>query len=135
MVENYPLHKDIVAAWEATEATGQDRGAGWNCPRKMPHPHVRIPPAAVRTFCERHDIRKLALFGSVLGESFRPESDVDVLVEFRQGAVVGLLGLARIERELSDLVGRKVDLRTAADLSRYFRDDVVRSAEVLYVEE
>jgi hypothetical protein len=100
----------------------------------MPQPHVRIPPEAVRDFCERHDIAKLALFGSVLGESFRPDSDVDVLVEFRPGAVVGLLRLARIERELSGLVGRKVDLRTAADLSRYFRDDVVRSAEVLYDE-
>ena len=100
----------------------------------MSQSNVRIPPAGVRAFCQRHDIAKLALFGSVLGASFRPESDVDVLVEFRPGAVVGLLGLARIERELSDLVGRKVDLRTAADLSRYFRDDVVRSAEVLYDE-
>jgi predicted nucleotidyltransferase len=101
----------------------------------MPQAHIRIPPATVRAFCKRHDIAKLALFGSVLGQGFRPESDVDFLVEFRQGAVVGLLGLARIERELSDLVGRKADLRTAADLSRYFRDDVVRSAEVLYKEE
>ena len=100
----------------------------------MPQSHVRIAPQAVSAFCERHGIRTLALFGSILGDSFHPESDVDVLVEFRRGAVVGLIGLARIERELSDLFGRKVDLRTAADLSRYFRDDVVQSAEILYVE-
>jgi predicted nucleotidyltransferase len=101
----------------------------------MPQTHVNIAPQAVRAFCERHRIRRLALFGSVLGDSFHTESDVDVLVEFRQESVVGLIGLARIERELSDLFGRKVDLRTAADLSRYFRDEVVRSAENLYVEE
>ncbi|MHC4341745.1 MAG: nucleotidyltransferase family protein [Planctomycetota bacterium] len=101
----------------------------------MPQAHVRIAPQAVREFCELHRIRRLALFGSVLGDSFHPESDVDVLVEFRKGSVVGLIGLARIERELSHLFGRKVDLRTAADLSRYFRDEVVQFAENLYVEE
>ena len=86
----------------------------------------------IAAFCRRCQIRKLALFGSVLRGDFGPDSDVDVLVEFEPGAVVGLIRLAGIERELSDIFGRKADLRTRADLSRYFRDEVVRSAEVLY---
>lgn len=100
----------------------------------MPESRVRIPPANLKRFCQRYGIRRLSLFGSVLGDAFQPESDVDVLVEFRAGEVVGFFALARIERELSELIGRKVDLRTAADLSRYFRDEVVRSAEVLYAD-
>jgi len=84
-------------------------------------------------FCQRNHIRKLALFGSVLREDFRPDSDIDVLVEFEVAHVPGLLRIARMERELSELLGgRRVDLRTPEDLSRYFRDDVVASAEVLY---
>ena len=73
-------------------------------------------------------------FGSVLRGDFRPESDVDLLVEFAPGRVIGLIRLAGIERELSEMLGRKADLRTPADLSRYFRDDVVRTSEVLYEE-
>jgi len=101
----------------------------------MREPRVSIPRSTLRQFCRRHGIRRLALFGSVLGDAFRPDSDVDVLVDFQEEAVVGLFALARMERELSELIGRKVDLRTPADLSRYFRDEVVRSAEVLYAEE
>ena len=83
--------------------------------------------------CERHNIRRLALFGSVLKGADRPDSDVDLLVEFETGKAPGLLGLAAIESELSQLLGgRKVDLRTPQDLSRYFRDEVVRTAEVQY---
>ena len=86
-------------------------------------------------FCRAHRIRELALFGSVLRDDFRPDSDVDVLVHFEPGARVGLIGLAGMERELSGLLGgRKVDLRTAQELSRYFRDDVVAAAEVQYGE-
>lgn len=88
----------------------------------------------IAEFCRRNEIRKLSLFGSVLRENFRPDSDVDVLVEFQPRAVVGLFRLAAMELELSALLGRKVDLRTAADLSRYFRDEVLASAEVQYVE-
>ena len=73
------------------------------------------------------------MFGSVLRDDFRPDSDVDVLVEFEAGVVVGLIRLAGMEKELSDLLGRKVDLRTPAELSRYFRDEVVRTAMVCYV--
>lgn len=85
-------------------------------------------------FCRRHCIRRLALFGSVLRTDFREDSDIDVLVEFASGHTVGLIRLAGIERELSEMLGRKVDMRTPADLSRYFRDEVVRGAEVLYDE-
>jgi hypothetical protein len=95
---------------------------------------VSIDRGAVEAFCRRHHIRKLSLFGSVLRGDFRPESDVDVLVEFKQGHPVGLIRLAGIERELSGLLGRKADIRTAADLSRYFRDEVVAAAEVQYEE-
>lgn len=83
-------------------------------------------------FCRRNHIRKLAFFGSVLRSDFTAESDVDVLVEFEPGHVPGFIRLARMERELTEIIGRKVDLRTPEDLSRYFRDEVLREAEVLY---
>jgi predicted nucleotidyltransferase len=83
-------------------------------------------------FCQRNHIRRLAFFGSVLREDFSPESDVDVLVEFEPGAKVGLLRMAALESELSQIIGQKADLRTAADLSRYFRDEVIAEAQVQY---
>ena len=83
-------------------------------------------------FCRRHHIRRLALFGSVLRDDFRPDSDVDVLIEFEPGATAGFLRLAAMEIELSEVLKRKVDLRTPAELSRYFRDEVLRVAEVQY---
>ena len=89
----------------------------------------------IADFCHRHHIKKLSLFGSVTGEDFGPESDVDVLVEFEPGHVIGLIRLSAIESELSDLLGRKVDMRTPADLSRYFRQEVVEAAEVQYAQE
>jgi hypothetical protein len=83
--------------------------------------------------CRRHHIRRLSLFGSVLVGKDRPESDVDLLVEFEHGEAPGLLGLAAIEAELSALLGgRRVDLRTARDLSPHFRAEVTRTAEVQY---
>src|SRR2546423_1709115 len=88
---------------------------------------------ALASLCRRHHIRRLSLFGSRLKGTDRPESDVDLLVEFEPRAKPGLLTIASIETELSRLLdGRKVDLRTAQDLSRYFRDEVVRNAEVQY---
>jgi predicted nucleotidyltransferase len=93
---------------------------------------IDIPQEQVAQFCRRNRIRKLALFGSVLRDDFRPDSDVDVLVEFEPGAHVGLIRLAGMELELSGLLHRKVDLRTPADLSRYFRQEVVEAAEVQY---
>ena len=87
------------------------------------------------SFCREHHIKRLAFFGSVLRDDFGPQSDIDVLVEFEPGHVPGLLGLARLERELSTLFGgRKVDLRTPEDLSRYFREEVLREARVEYAE-
>lgn len=88
---------------------------------------------ALAGLCRRRRIRRLSLFGSVLKGNDRPDSDVDLLVEFEPGAVPGLLGLAAIEAELAALLGgRRVDLRTPEDLSRHFRAEVVRSAEVQY---
>jgi len=86
---------------------------------------------ALVEFCRRHHIRKMSLFGSVLRPDFRPDSDVDVLVEFESGCVPGLAFFS-MQRELSELLGRKVDLNTPADLSRYYRDAVLAEAEVLY---
>jgi uncharacterized protein len=92
-----------------------------------------VSEAELAPICRRHRIRKLSLFGSRLKGTARPDSDVDLLVEFEPNAVPGLLGIAAMELELSTLLGgRKVDLRTAQDLSRYFRDEVVRTAEVQY---
>jgi len=92
-----------------------------------------VSKAKLAEFCRRHHIKKLSLFGSVLREDFRPDSDIDMLVEFEPGHVPGLFGLADMETELSALLdGHKVDLRTPADLSRYFRDRVLREAEVQY---
>ena len=94
----------------------------------------RLPKPEVAEFCRRHHIRKLSLFGSVLRGGARPDSDVDLLVEFDPVHVPGLIRLAAMENELSALLGRKADLRTAEDLSPYFRDDVLDSAEVQYAE-
>ena len=93
---------------------------------------VEIPRDRLADFCRRHHIRKLSLFGSVLREDFRPDSDIDVLVEFEPDVAVGLIRLAGMELELSALLGRKVDMRTPAELSRYFRQEVVDTAEVQY---
>lgn len=88
---------------------------------------------ALDRLCRQHRIRRLALFGSVLKGTDGPDSDVDLLVEFEAGAVPGFLRLARIQGELSSLLGgRPVDLRTPQDLSRYFRDEVLREAEVQF---
>jgi uncharacterized protein len=95
-------------------------------------PPLAIPQDYVREFCERNHIRKLSLFGSVLTERFRPESDVDVLVEFEPGRTPGYFGLAGMEIELSEKLGRKVDLRTPRELSRQFRDEVLAAAAVQY---
>jgi predicted nucleotidyltransferase len=96
------------------------------------HPSLNIDESILTRFCEHHRIRRLALFGSQLKGTAKPDSDIDLLVEFDPKHIPGLLGIAGMEIELSDLLGKKVDLRTAEDLSRYFRDEVVRTAEVQY---
>ncbi len=95
---------------------------------------IDIPLPAIHGFCRRHGIRRLALFGSVLGDAFRPDSDVDVLVEFHPGRTPGL-ALIDIEDELSGLLGgRHVDLVTPKFLNRRIRVPVLESAVVLYEE-
>ncbi len=94
-----------------------------------------VPRQRIAAFCRQHGIRRLALYGSALRGDFRPDSDIDVLVEFEPGRTPSLLGIARLERELSPLFGtRKVDLRTPEDLSRYFRQEVIKEAEVQYAQ-
>ena len=93
---------------------------------------VNISGSKLAAFCHRHHMKSLALFGSVLRDGFKPDSDIDVLVEFESGKTPGFLELADMESELSALFeNRKVDLRTPQDLSHHFRDRVVREAEVL----
>jgi predicted nucleotidyltransferase len=96
---------------------------------------IVVPEHRIAQFCRQNHIRKLSLFGSVLRDDFRPESDIDVLVEFDPQRIPGFFRLLKMQAELSVLLGgRKVDLRTPEDLSRYFRDEVVRLAEVQYAE-
>lgn len=93
-----------------------------------------IPQSRLEDFCQRHHVCKLALFGSVLRSDFGPDSDIDILVEFEPGHVPGFFHLFDMEEEMSSLCGgRKVDLRTPQDLSRYFRDEVLAGAEIQYV--
>lgn len=95
---------------------------------------ITIPQEEVRDFCHRNHIRKLSLFGSVLRDDFDSESDIDVLVEFEPGAGVGFFELYDMEKELSRLFGgRKVEITTPRSLSKYFRDSVLKNAEVQYV--
>ncbi len=96
--------------------------------------HIALPKGKIAEFCKRHHIRKMSLFGSYLHGDFGPESDIDLLVEFESNHVPGLITLSGMEVELSETIGRKVDLRTPEDLSRYFRNEVVESAEVQYVQ-
>jgi len=91
-----------------------------------------ISQKELNSFCERNNISKLSLFGSVLGKDFGEESDIDVLVEFEVDHIPGYLGLARIEEEFSLLLGRKVDLNTSKSLSHYFRSEVMEQAKNLY---
>ncbi|HOE65199.1 MAG TPA: nucleotidyltransferase domain-containing protein [Candidatus Hydrogenedentes bacterium] len=94
---------------------------------------IKIDKQQIAAFCQKHYIIKLALFGSVLTDRFGPDSDVDVLFEYDPDHVPSLFAVARMERELSEILGRKADMRTSLDLSRYFREEVVQHAVVQYV--
>ena len=94
--------------------------------------NIRVSQARLADFCQRHHILRLAFFGSVLRDDFGPDSDIDVLVEFEPGHTPGLITLAGMEIELSQLFGRKADLRTPAELSHYFRQEVLDTAQVQY---
>ena len=94
---------------------------------------VEIPKDKIAELCQQYHIRKLALFGSVLRDDFRPDSDIDVLVEFEPGHTPGF-AFIDIQDQLSEILGRQVDLNTPQDLSRYFRTQVIEEAEVIYVQ-
>ena len=94
---------------------------------------LTVDEAALGRFCRRHRVSRLSLFGSALKGLAGPDSDIDLLVEFEPGGEPGLIGIAAMEAELSALLpGRRIDLRTPQDLSRYFRDEVMATAEVQY---
>ena len=93
---------------------------------------IDIPAEEIAEFCKRNHIQRLSLFGSVLRDDFRPESDVDVLVEFEEGKTPGF-AFIRMQDELTELFGRRVDLNTPNCLSKYFHDDVIARAKVIHV--
>ena len=93
---------------------------------------IKLDKEQIARFCQKNHIRKLSLFGSVLREDFREDSDVDFLVEFDCEHIPGLFALMGMEEELSEMLGRKADMRTPKDLSRYFREDVLRNAVLQY---
>lgn len=93
---------------------------------------VHFPEDRIADFCRRHGVGRLSLFGSILGDEFRADSDVDVLVEFQSGRTPGVFGFGAMILELSEMIGRTVDLRTPFDLSRHFRPFVLREARLLH---
>ena len=97
----------------------------------MTRPRFDIPTDRIAEFCRTHRIRRLALFGSVLRDDFRPDSDIDVLVEFEPGATPGFAFFG-LQRELSEILGREIDLHTPGSVSPYFRDKVLEDAEPIY---
>ncbi|PSB08787.1 nucleotidyltransferase [Pleurocapsa sp. CCALA 161] len=102
--------------------------------RKLLALPIQIPFKRLEDFCKSHEIDKLSLFGSVLTEDFTSTSDIDLLVEFVKGKTPGL-AIIDLQDELSQMLGREVDLRTPAELSRFFRDKVLAEAVVLYVQD
>ena len=95
---------------------------------------IKIPKQKLVAYCKKNHIKKLAFFGSFLRDNFRSESDIDILVEFERGHTPGFFDLVLMEEQLSRFFkGKEIDLRTPNDLSRYFREKVIRNAEVLYV--
>jgi len=93
---------------------------------------VTFPMDRIAEICRRYGVARLSLFGSILRADFHAGSDVDILVEFASSTRIGLIGVAKLESELSAAIGRRVDLRSALDLSRHFRDEVVAGARLLH---
>ena len=94
---------------------------------------IRVPRRKLAEYCRKNHIRKLAFFGSVLREDFRPDSDIDILVEFEPGKTPGLAFFG-MQEELGKILKHKVDLNTLGFLSKYFRDQVIQEAEVQYAQ-
>lgn len=97
--------------------------------------NITLPMDAIIAFCEKYPIRKLSLFGSVLRDDFRADSDVDVLVEFLPGARISYFDMAEMQFELEDLLGRQIDLLTPKAISKYFRQKVLDTAMTVYERE
>ncbi len=93
---------------------------------------INFPSAEIAAFCQRHRVRRLSVFGSILTDAFVPESDIDMLVEFETDATPGMIGFGGMILELTRMLGRRVDLRTPEDLSRHFRPYVMRDARTLH---
>jgi predicted nucleotidyltransferase len=98
----------------------------------MMKPRVPISNDEIAHFCQKHHIVTMALFGSVLTDQFKPTSDIDFLVEFQPRHIPTLFDMVNMEEELSHIVGRQVDLKTAKGISRYFRDDIIATAQTIY---
>jgi hypothetical protein len=92
----------------------------------------KVPKDKLAGFCRKNHIRKLSVFGSAIRGELQPDSDIDLLVEFEEGHTPGLFSIIEMELELTEMLGRKVDLRTPEDLSQYFRDEVIRNAKIQY---
>jgi predicted nucleotidyltransferase len=92
----------------------------------------KIPKDKLIVFCKKNHIRKLSIFGSAIRGELQPDSDIDLLVEFEQDHTPGLFSIIKMEMELAEMLGRKVDLRTPEDLSQYFRDEVMQNAQIQY---
>ncbi len=93
---------------------------------------VTIPLAAIAEICSRYGVARLSAFGSILRDDFNAQSDVDLVVEFLPQTRIGLIGIANMEADLANVIGRRVDLRTPADLSRHFRDEVLKGARLVH---
>ncbi|MDA8137433.1 MAG: nucleotidyltransferase family protein [Desulfobacteraceae bacterium] len=100
----------------------------------MTKARIHVPKERIAEFCRKNRIQSLSLFGSALRDDFGADSDVDVLVEFKPGARIGLIQFTRLELELSDIFGRKVDLNTPGFLNKHFRDKILAEKEVQHVE-
>lgn len=100
----------------------------------MTRARIDIPKDLIAAFCRKHKIARLSLFGSVLSDEFGPDSDVDVLVEFKPGTRIGMIRLSGIELELGKILGRKVDLNTPGFLHAHFRSQVMEESEAQYAE-
>ena len=93
--------------------------------------HMQVPVEKLEVFCRKHHIRRLAFFGSILSEDFRPDSDVDVLVEFEPGKTPGLAFFG-MQDELSEILGRRVDLNTPGCFGPRLRPRILAQAETIY---
>lgn len=98
----------------------------------MINQHISLPREAIADFCQRHHIRKLSLFGSVLRDDFRPDSDIDVLVEFEPDAKISLFNMGGMQMELSELLGRDVDFLTVEFIKPRIRQRILDSSEIVY---